>query len=775
MRYFLVACWLLCISISVWGKEVGCICGKVVDARTKEPLIGVNIRALETTLGAATDGEGNYVIQGLEVGSYRLEYRFIGYKTVIKTDLPVVSNKPININVEMIEEDFTLTEVNVTIGYFEIEEQNQVSNISLSREEIRRFPGGFEDVARTVSTLPGVAVNQSGGRNDLLVRGGGPSENLFIINNLEVPNINHFGSQGSSSGSLSFINLDFVENVSFSTGGFGVRFGDKLSSVLEIDLAKGRKDRLGGKGLVSATQFGFNLEGPISQRGNFIFSARKSYLDLIFKAAGLPFIPVYTDFNLVANYDFASGDQLFILGLAAIDRVDRDQSDLEKRVTNAGIMDNTQNQFVGGANFRHLITKGYLDFAINLNYNQYRFSQVDSNEIEYFNSRADESETVIRAQHYMSLSKKLGISSGIVAKFSQLDNHTVFADTIYDRSGRKVVPSDLGLPLLSNQNQHVAKYGVFAEFDWMLIKGLEIAAGLRSDTYDFIRQKQWWSPRFSARWAVNPLLTLKFSSGLYYQAPSYVWVANPANRSLKALKNLMTVLGFDYLWRYDLRMTIECYYKKYDQLPTGARAGVTDYLVLTNTGTGFGGREDDFQSFGYIDLLSQAQGKAYGAEWSIQKKYSDVPAYGQITLSWGKSEYRPLNGNTYPGQYDQRVIFNLSAGYKINDRWEISGKFRYFTGIPYTPVYVPGPETDFQIQKLPEEYLSARLDAGHHLDLRVDHYINTACCAIKLFIDVQNVYNYTLPVRPVYDFWAGKIETSNSIGLLPSIGISIDF
>jgi outer membrane receptor for ferrienterochelin and colicin len=141
-----------------------------------------------------------------------------------------------------------------------------VSSTKLAAEEIRRFPGGFEDIVRTVATLPGVAVVNEGGRNDLLVRGGGPSENLYLINNIEVPNINHFGSQGSSSGALSFVNLDFIDRVEFSTGGFGARYGDKMSSVLSLGIRPGRSDRIGGEATISATQFGLNLEGPRSFR-----------------------------------------------------------------------------------------------------------------------------------------------------------------------------------------------------------------------------------------------------------------------------------------------------------------------------------------------------------------------------------------------------------------------------------------------------------------------------------------------------------------------------
>ena len=130
----------------------------------------------------------------------------------------VSNNKPATINIKLAEQILETDQIVVTAGYFVEETMTQPSTIGLNREEIRRFPGGFEDVVRTISTLPGVAVNYTGGRNDILVRGGGPSENLYVINNIDVPNINHFGTQGTGSGSLSFINLDFVDNVSFSTG-----------------------------------------------------------------------------------------------------------------------------------------------------------------------------------------------------------------------------------------------------------------------------------------------------------------------------------------------------------------------------------------------------------------------------------------------------------------------------------------------------------------------------------------------------------------------------
>lgn len=226
------------LPVQVLAGEIN---GLITDARTGAPLANANIVVVGTSFGAASDLDGRYRILGVEPRTYSLRFSYIGYEEAVRSEVVVNSARPTVVDEELTPISVEITAVTVSAGRFAREQRGEVSTKSLSNEEIRRFPGGFEDVVRTVATLPGVAVVNEGGRNDLLVRGGGPSENLYIIDNLEVPNINHFGSQGSSSGSLAFVNLDFVDRVDFSAGGFGVKYGDKLSSALAIDLRPGRR------------------------------------------------------------------------------------------------------------------------------------------------------------------------------------------------------------------------------------------------------------------------------------------------------------------------------------------------------------------------------------------------------------------------------------------------------------------------------------------------------------------------------------------------------
>lgn len=778
MRYLLVLFLPLYVfNTDLNAETFGKIQGRVIDSRTKEPLAGVNVLIVGQTLGASTDTEGYYSIERSPTGTQRIEISYIGYETRIVTDIMVISSKPAIANIELTESLIEVETIVVTGGYFPEETQVQPSTIALNREEIRRFPGGFEDVVRTVSTLPGVTITGSGGRNDLLVRGGGPSENLFIVNNIEVPNINHFGTQGFSSGSISFVNLDYVDNVSFSTGGFTAQYGEKMSSVLELELSEGRTDRIGIKTLISATQFGFNTEGPVGNNGNFIFSTRKSYLDLIFKAAGLPFVPVYTDFNFLANYQPSNRDRISIIGLAALDYIERDQSNRENRVKNAGLLDNTQNQYIVGVDYRHLLNQGYFEITGNYNLTRFDFTQVDSIENAYYQSKNDEGETGLKLKYFYAFNKKFNILSGISYKLIRNVNDIRFADIIYGRDGVAVTRVALGLPSSFKENFNSGKSAAFLEADYSVNKRFIINCGLRLDHYGFLSEKNYLAPRLALRYQLDSKISLKLSGGVYYQSPSYVWVLNPINRDLKALRNDMVVMGVDYLWRDDTRISVEMYYKKYKNLPTGTEKGVYDYFVITNSGTDFGGRSDDFQSFGYYPLVSNGKGNTYGIEWLLQKRFSEIPFYGQISISLSHSEFTAGNGKKHDGPFDQPYLLNITGGYIFNEKWEISSKFRYFSGLPYTPVYQPynNPSGKYSIQNLPEEYLNNRLNAGHHLDIRVDRYFNFNKWTLITFVDIQNVYNFKIEQRPRYDFWENEIVRYSDIGILPSIGISFEF
>lgn len=307
-------------AIAGAAPSAGVIKGKVINIASKQPVPFATVVVLGTQKGATTAEDGTFTIDGLQPGSYQVRVSAVGFATITLSDVVVTNTKPAELAIQIEETSLQLKDVTITSDYFYNPPTDVNSTTSFSYEELRRAPGGFEDVVRALSILPGVA-NASAGRNDLVVRGGAPSENLYVLDGVKLPTINHFGSQGATGGPLSFVNLDFVKESVFSTGGFSAIYGDKLSSVLKIDLRDGRTDRLGGKATISASQFGLNLEGPLSENSNFIFSARRSYLDFIFKAAGFGFVPEYYDVLAKYDWNIDKNKKISYLFISAFDNV----------------------------------------------------------------------------------------------------------------------------------------------------------------------------------------------------------------------------------------------------------------------------------------------------------------------------------------------------------------------------------------------------------------------------------------------------------------------
>jgi len=349
-------------ATTIFAQNVsGEIYGRVIDAVSKQPLVGANVILLGTNAGAATNFDGEYKINNVSPNTYQVRASLIGYTSVTKTNIAVGTSRPIQLDFELTEQAIELENVTVTADYFTRIPTEVTSLKNFSYEEIRRAPGGFEDVIRALSILPDVAQAEAG-RNDLVVRGGAPSENLYIVEGIEVPNINHFGTQGASGGALSYINLDFVKETSFSTGGFSSKYGDKLSSILSIDLRNGRNDRLGGKATISASQFGLNVEGPLSANSDFIFSARRSYLDLIFKAAGFGFVPEYYDVLSKFNFKLDNYNSLSYLFIGAFDNVRYFNETTDQRYDNSRILGSDQVQYFTGLSWRKIFDGGFPEF-----------------------------------------------------------------------------------------------------------------------------------------------------------------------------------------------------------------------------------------------------------------------------------------------------------------------------------------------------------------------------------------------------------------------------
>lgn len=738
------------------SSSTGEISGRVIEKQTQKPLPGITVILVGTQLGAISSQNGAFRIKDVSPGIYALRFSGVGYETFIVSDLLVSTVKPANVEVELIQKVIELKGAEVKAAFFVKKAETVTSTQSFNAEDIRRAPGVQEDVVRATSLLPGVGVTQAG-RNDIAVRGGAPFENLYIVDDIEVPNINHFGSQGSTGGPLSMIDIDFVRNVEFSSGGFGARYGDKLSSMTNISLRKGNEDKYGGKLTLSASQFGANFEGPISDKGSFWVSVRRSYLDLLFGLAGFAFIPEYWDFHTKADYRLDRNNSLSFLTIGALNTVKLNNDDLDQKYNNSRIAVPNQDQYFTGLTWQTLFDKGFGRITLGRSYVNFNTFQNDSLLNNVLKNNSKEAEISLKTNFEFKIFEKSDIQFGNTVKYASMLDYDLFIDGLYRRDAEGNFQTlQIDTSLLSYKNSTYASYTT-------LLGRYKITAGGRLDYFSITEQNWFLSPRLSMIYSINDVSNIILSAGRYYQSPSYIWLLGSENNKLSPLKADQLVLGYEHTPLIDVKVQLEVYYKLYDNYP--ARLWRPQAVLSP---AGFDDIANDIP-FGLEPLVMQGQGRSKGVELFIQKKMSEIPLYGLLTLSMSETEFKSIEGNYRPGSFDTRFIMNLAAGYRFNHLWEVSGKFRFATGLPTTP-YLRSGMLDYSQYNEGE-----RLPDFHSLDVRVDKRWEFTNFYLITYIDIQNVYARKNVSGVRWDYRDMKERYSESLGILPSLGISLEF
>ena len=751
----------LSVSTSVFSQNYSSITGKIFDVSNKQPIDGAVVEISELKIKAGSDASGSFRFDSVPVGRYTVKASALGYMARLTDNVIVNSGSFTDLVFEL--ESVSTEEILVEDERFAKPNDISTSIKNLQYEEIRRTPGGFEDIGRVIQSLPGVSfVND--GRNDLIVRGGSPSENLFLVDNSPIPNINHFGSQGATGGPISLINLDFIREVNFLTGGFSPKYGDKLSSVLDIKLREGSREKFFGDINLSATGFAAVFESPFAnKKGSWLLSANRSYLDLIFSAAGFGFIPEYSTVQGKVTYDLSKTNFLTMNVLANFDKVRFNNDKLEDRQDNEDILKTNQWGYTNGFELKSLLDKNsYSLLNLTRNYTNFDNSARDSNFVERFSNTAKESSTNLKYEYFRTLSNNTSLEAGVNGSYIQFNNKVYLRqDTtlVIDPSTgeRYVIP---GLDFTNDDNTY--KIYSFVNFTQKIFGGIKVNAGLRYDYFAFINDKNYFSPRFSVNVPVTGKLSLTGAYGIFYQSPSYIWlVSNEQNKNLKNIKAEHYVGGIEYILTNDMKFSIEGYYKKYSDYPASS---VRNYLILANQG-------GDFQNvgdFGLEPLVSAGSGYSKGIEFFFQKSLTDK-YYGTINFSYFDAKFVALDGVERESDFNNKFLFSANAGAILGKGWEAGVKFRYNGGRPYTPINPADGTIDVA------NYNSARLPDYNRLDVRIDKRWNFKHWSLVTYIDVQNLLNKKNISGYKWNKFKREIEANNSIGTLPTIGINAQF
>jgi hypothetical protein len=758
-----ITIFIIFFSLSIFAQDKGVITGVVADKETQKPVTEAIVEILELNQKTTTNTEGKFEFNNISYGTYQLKVTSLGFEAIIKTDVVVLSSRPTNVDVELVPISYTTGQIDVESRYFQKSGNVSTSSFNLDFEEVRRAPGAVEDISRMVQILPGVAPGNDQ-RNDLIVRGGSPAENLTIIDGIEIPNINHYPTQGSSSGPIGMIDVKFINSVDFSTGGFSARFGDKLSSVMEIKFREGYRKRLLSDINLSTAGFGGVFEGPLfTRKGSFLVSIRKSYLNLIRGAIRLAAVPDYWDFNVKSVYDFDKKTKLTFVGIGGIDKISFEGDASKISDDNPyGKAKGDQKQFTAGFNLKNLIHRGYIQTIVA---NSSGFTDITNHDIRTealkFAYNSYESDFNARTEIFYQLSSKSNLSFGIGGRYVKFKNETFFnADTT--AFGYIIPETNI------NVKDNYYKASAYGEYTLKLLKDkLILNPGVRYDYFSGINQKNVVSPRFGISYELNKVTTLNASTGIYYQAPDYLWItADAANKNLKFIKAYHYVAGIEHLFASDLKVSVEAYYKKYTNYPVSSL--VPSYVLIS-------GGADNGPNLLFGPATSDGYGYTRGIDISVQKKLTGSGFYGMLNYSFAESKVTALVGGEKPGDFDYRHNLNIIAGYQLSNDWLVGLKFRYTTGRPYTPFDADASAIAGRGVSDFNNFNGARYKDYNRLDIRVDKKWNFKKLSIVTYFELENIFNTSNVYQYFWNEYKNEQSTIYQWAFLPVGGFSIQF
>lgn len=760
LRYLLVAVTTMvfcCRESSVSQTYSGDIQGKVLDGETKTPLVGANILLLNTKIGSTVNSGGEFVLKDVPVGSYTLEFRLVGYDPLWKTDVIVKSDRTLFIEAELVMAPIEAEGVEISGGYFSRSEDQPTSITNFSYEEIRRAPGSAGDVSRIIMGLPSIAkVNDQS--NSLIVRGGSPIENAFFVDNIEIPNINHFPAQGSSGGPIGLLNVSFVQDVNFFTGGFSSAYGDKLSSVMEVSFREGNREKISGQSELSFAGVSAAAEGPLfSKKGSWMVSARRSYVDLLLAAVHAEGAAVhYGDYQGKFVYDLDEKNTMSLLFLAGYDHSDTDSRQGEIMYGSNNVWESTI-----GLNWRSLWSgKGYSQNSISLTSTQFHDDFYETGTGMYFvKNRSIEQTISVRNVNYYRLRDNERLEFGFEAKLPNNTYDNYFAGTT-DQVGNALPAASIKKSISAH------RLSAFVNYIWNPLPALTTSTGIRLDYYSY-NSTSLVSPRISASYALNEKTSLTGATGIFYQSlPFNILTQDDKNSHLKEPTAYHYVLGVNHLLTENMKLTVEVYDKEYTDFPLDPSSPslfILDELAYRN---GF---------FSYHDQLVN-DGRAYsrGVELTVQKKLAEE-VYGLLSGSYSTARYRGLDGAWRDRVFDNRFMMSAEGGYKPNDEWEFSLRWIYAGGPPYTPFDETASRAADAGVFDPTRINAERQLAYHSLNVRFDKRFHFTHSNFIFYFSIWNLYDRK---NVASYYWNKDKNEQNTIyqwGLLPVIGMEYDF
>jgi outer membrane receptor for ferrienterochelin and colicin len=753
---------------TVQSQNSGSISGTIIDKNSQKPIQGVAVVLDNSSKGTVTDVDGKFAITGISTTAHNIRFSCIGYLTQNKYNVIVSSGNITVFNIELEPEAKELNNVTVKSKRLTVKAASLETPLSVQRlttEEIKANPGGNFDISRVIQALPGVGGTDAtaGFRNDIIIRGGAPNENVFYLDGIEIPVINHFATQGSSGGPTGILNVSFIEDVKLSSSAFDARADNALSSVFEFKQKKGNTNKLQGNVRLSGTELAATFDGPLAKNKNstFLASVRRSYLQFLFQAIDLPIRPNYWDFQFKTTHQLNKKTALTLLGIGALDEFSfaapKKATPEKLYVLNSNPSIN-QNSYTIGASVRKQINKGYWNMSLSRNYLDNDLQKFENNlgpvkGLQTLASKSAETENKLRFDVNTN-NNGFKLSYGAMLQLNDYSSNTNQLIKPEVRDNNNNIVSNAVFANF-NSNIQLFKAGIFVQAGKRFFDNrLGISAGIRTDGNNFTENgwdiAQTISPRISFSYVLTNQWNLNASVGRYSKIPPYTILGFKNNNNQLVNKNSKYIIsnhyvaGVEYLKNDATRFTVETFYKQYSNVPVSVKDGIS----LSNLGA-------DFNVLGNEAITSTGKGRSYGIEFFAQQKLTKR-FFGVFSYTWFKSEYTNANNQYTPSSWDNNHLLSLTCGYKFNRNWELGLKFRYQGAVPLTPFDDAASRANYltlgQGTLNYSQINSQRLNAFNSSDIRIDKKWNYKKVTLDLYLDVSNWYAAKAPSALQYTF-----------------------
>jgi len=741
---------------------------KVTEAASGAAIPGAAVVLVGTDpqIGAATDLDGRATLTAAP-GSYNVKVSLIGFKPQVRFNVVLTTGNVQTLSFELEEEVTQTAEVEIVDDRRRLaaaaKPETPLSIQRLTTEEIKSNPGGNFDISRVIQVLPGVAGSTGGAgfRNDIIIRGGAPNENVFYLDGIEVPVINHFQTQGSSGGPAGIINVSFIEDVTLSTSAFPARYDNALASVFQFRQKEGNPERIQGNVRTSSSEVALTLEGPIDKKTTFLASARRSYFQYLFQLIDLPIRPNYWDFQTKITRKLSDKTSLSALGIGAIDEFSfavpkNSTPDKEYAIRSSPTVN--QWNYTVGAVLKHQLEDGYLQLALSRNtffnkLDRFEDRRDDDPTARVLGIRSNETETKLRAEWNQSRNG-WKLSAGVSAQWAEFTNNVylVVRKQLNDTLGNLVQP---GISVDTRTRLGFLKYGAFGQATRNFLDGrLGVSLGVRTDMNTFLDKGsnplEAFSPRLSASYALSESWRINASVGRYTKLPIYTVLGykDSAGRYVNKDNRYLTsdhfVAGLEYLPTQTTRVTVEGFYKIYGRYPYSQRDGIS----LANQGV-------QFDALGNERTIAEGKGRTYGIEVFFQQKLVKN-WFATISYTYVISKFSGADGKLVASAWDNRNLVSALIGRKFRKGWELGVKYRLAGGSPYTPYDLEQSRLNYLSQgrgTLDYDALNTkRLRAFNQIDIRVDKKWNWKQFTLDLYLDLVNAAAFSNPAPDSYTF-----------------------